>query len=53
MARKTVHASSYSAQIDAGQVRVPVDRVFPLEQIAAAHEYAEGPEVRGTVVVAC
>ncbi|MFC4637811.1 zinc-binding dehydrogenase [Deinococcus hohokamensis] len=46
-----MHASSYSAQIDAGLVRVPVDQVFSLEQIAAAHEYAEGPEVRGTVVV--
>ncbi|MEF2278143.1 NADP-dependent oxidoreductase [Deinococcus sp. YIM 134068] len=40
-----------SRLIDAGELRVPLDRTFPLEDIRAAHEYAEGPEVRGKVVV--
>jgi len=34
-----------------GRLRVPVDRVFPLDRIAEAHRYAEGGEVRGKVVV--
>ncbi len=37
--------------IDAGELRVPLDRTFALEEITAAHAYAEGPEVRGKVVV--
>lgn len=41
-----------SRLIDAGDLILPVDRVFPLEKIAAAHRYAEGREVRGKVVVA-
>jgi NADPH:quinone reductase-like Zn-dependent oxidoreductase len=35
-----------------GRLRVPVDRVFPLAEIAEAHRYAESGEVRGKVVVA-
>ncbi|PTA67593.1 NADP-dependent oxidoreductase [Deinococcus arcticus] len=38
--------------IEGGELRVPVDRVFALDDIAAAHRYAEGDEVRGKVVVA-
>ena len=37
--------------IDAGELRVPVDRVFPLSEIQAAHQYAEEGRVRGKVVV--
>lgn len=37
--------------IDSGELRVPLDRTFLLEEIRAAHAYAEGPEVRGKVVV--
>ncbi len=40
-----------SRLIDSGELKVPVDQVFPLAGIRAAHEYAEGPEVRGKVVV--
>lgn len=34
-----------------GRLRVPVDRVFPMDRIADAHRYAESREVRGKVVV--
>lgn len=34
-----------------GRLRVPVDRVLPLAEIAAAHRRAEGSDVRGKVVV--
>lgn len=34
-----------------GRLRVPVDRVFPLDGIVEAHRYAEGPEIRGKVVI--
>ncbi|BDP44417.1 oxidoreductase (plasmid) [Deinococcus aetherius] len=37
--------------IDAGQLRVPLDRTFPLAEIVAAHRHAEGPEARGKTVV--
>ncbi|MFC4453460.1 NADP-dependent oxidoreductase [Deinococcus sonorensis] len=37
--------------IGTGQLRVPVDRSYPLTQIQDAHRYAEGPEVRGKVIV--
>jgi NADPH:quinone reductase len=40
-----------SRLIDSGELKVPVDRVFPLADIQGAHRYAEGPEVRGKVVV--
>ena len=40
-----------SRLIDSGELKVPVDQVFALADIRAAHEYAEGPEVRGKVVV--
>ena len=40
-----------SRSIDSGELKVPVDRVFPLTDLRAAHEYAEGPEVRGKVVI--
>ena len=34
-----------------GRLRVPVDRVLPLEEIVEAHRYAESPQLRGKVVV--
>lgn len=37
--------------VAAGQVRVPVDRVLPLEQVAAAHAHAASSAVRGKVVL--
>ena len=37
--------------VDAGAIRIPLDRSFALEQIAAAHRYAGGGEARGKVVV--
>lgn len=40
-----------STMIDKGQVRVPVDRVFTMEEAVAAHQYAEGKEAKGKVVV--
>ncbi|WP_420593756.1 NADP-dependent oxidoreductase [Deinococcus sp.] len=40
-----------SRLIEAGQLKIPVDRIFPISDIRGAHTYAEGPEVRGKVVV--
>lgn len=37
--------------IEGGELRVPLDRAFPLEQIVGAHRYAESGEARGKVVV--
>ena len=37
--------------IDSGELTIPLDRRFALDEIAAAHTYMEGPEVRGKVVV--
>ena len=37
--------------IDAGGLRVPLDRTFPLSGIVAAHRHAEGREARGKTVV--
>lgn len=37
--------------VDRGELRVPIDRVFPLTEIEAAHRALEGPDVRGKVVV--
>ena len=33
----------------AGKLRVHLDRTYPLEQLVAAHEFAEGGHVRGKV----
>ncbi|WP_424952779.1 NADP-dependent oxidoreductase [Deinococcus sp.] len=37
--------------IDSGELTIPLDRLFSLEQIREAHAYLEGPDVRGKVVV--
>lgn len=39
-----------AALVDSGQLRIPVDRTFPMDQAAAAHRHAEGG-VRGKVVI--
>ena len=36
---------------DAGQLRVPIAKAFPLEQLAEAHRLVSGGHVRGKVVV--
>ena len=36
---------------DAGQLRVPIAKAFPLEQLAEAHRLVAGGHVRGKVVV--
>ncbi len=38
------------ALVDDGRLRVPVDRTFPLSEVAAAHRHVESA-VRGKVVV--
>jgi NADPH:quinone reductase-like Zn-dependent oxidoreductase len=40
-----------AAMADAGQLRVPVAKAFPLAEIAAAHDLVAGGHVRGKVVV--
>ncbi len=37
--------------MEAGKIRTIVDRVFPLEQAAEAHRYAESGARRGAVVI--
>jgi NADPH:quinone reductase-like Zn-dependent oxidoreductase len=36
---------------DAGQLRVPIAKAFPLDRIADAHRLVAGGHVRGKVVV--
>jgi NADPH:quinone reductase-like Zn-dependent oxidoreductase len=40
-----------AALADAGQLRVPIAKAFPLEQLAEAHRMVAGGHVRGKVVV--
>lgn len=40
-----------SRALESGAYRVPVDRVFPVEQIAEAHAYVETGGKRGNVVI--
>ena len=42
---------SSARMADAGQLRVPIAKAFPLEQIADAHRLVAGGHVRGKVVV--
>jgi NADPH:quinone reductase-like Zn-dependent oxidoreductase len=45
------HLEELGRMADAGQLRVPVARAFPLEQTAQAQELVAGGHVRGKVVV--
>ncbi len=38
-------------RIESGQIRPLIDKVFPLEQIALAHEYCESGEAQGKIVI--
>lgn len=38
--------------VDAGKIEPVIDRVYPLEEIAAAHEYSESGRARGKIVIA-
>lgn len=48
---RSVDLAFLARLIDAGVLRVPLDRTFALEDIRQAHEYAESRAVRGKVVV--
>jgi NADPH:quinone reductase-like Zn-dependent oxidoreductase len=45
------HLEELARMADAGQLRVPVAKAFPLEETAAAQELVAGGHVRGKVVV--
>ncbi|WNV76667.1 NADP-dependent oxidoreductase [Geodermatophilus sp. DSM 44513] len=45
------HLEELGRMADAGQLRVPVARAFPLEQVREAQELVAGGHVRGKVVV--
>src|SRR5918911_1465722 len=45
------HLEELARMADAGQLRVPIARAFPLEQTAQAQELVAGGHVRGKVVV--
>lgn len=45
------HLEELGRMAEAGQLRVPIARAFPLEQAAQAHELVAGGHVRGKVVV--
>jgi NADPH:quinone reductase-like Zn-dependent oxidoreductase len=45
------HLEELGRMADAGQLRVPIARAFPMEQVAEAHEMVAGGHVRGKVVV--
>ena len=45
------HLEELGRMADAGQLRVPIARAFPLEQTAQAQELVAGGHVRGKVVV--
>ena len=45
------HLEELARMADAGQLRVPIAKAFPLEETAAAQELVAGGHVRGKVVV--
>ena len=51
MNRTTTDRTGTLDDIAAGQLRVVVDRTFPLAEAAAAHAYIEGRHAFGRVVL--
>jgi NADPH2:quinone reductase len=47
------HLDEIAELIEDGDVRVHIDRAFPLAQAADAHELLEGGHVRGKLVLDC
>ncbi len=47
------HLDEIAELIEDGDVRVHLDQVFPLDQVADAHELLEGGHVRGKLVLDC
>ncbi|MCK2150443.1 NADP-dependent oxidoreductase [Marinobacter alexandrii] len=47
------HLDEIAELIEDGDVRVHLDQVFPLDQVAHAHELLEGGHVRGKLVLDC
>jgi NADPH:quinone reductase-like Zn-dependent oxidoreductase len=45
------HLEELARMADAGQLRVPIAKAFPLEETAAAQDLVAGGHVRGKVVV--
>ncbi|SDP82832.1 Zinc-binding dehydrogenase [Lentzea jiangxiensis] len=41
-----------SALLESGELRVVIDRTYPLSDIAAAHRYIDAGHKRGNVVIA-
>lgn len=48
---RQVDLESVRALVESGTLRPIVDRIFPLEQAADAHRYAEGGTRQGAVVI--
>lgn len=51
MSERQADLVTVKQMVEAGTLRPIVDRVFPLEQAAQAHRYAEGGARQGTVVI--
>ena len=50
--RSPVDLAHLAHLVDTGELRVPVDRLVGLDDVAAAHEHAASGQLRGKVVVA-
>jgi NADPH:quinone reductase-like Zn-dependent oxidoreductase len=52
-AERTEDLAELAALADAGILVPVIDRIYPLAQIAEAHEYVEGGHKQGSVVISC
>ena len=50
--RSPVDLAHLAHLVDTGELRVPLDRLVGLDDVAAAHEHAASGQLRGKVVVA-